>query len=229
MTVSLLLALALYVLVSVSVPLPRPTPLDFRSIAGLPFVLLQLAMATILLVLAGRAVQIAPADFALGYAAGTAWTLAPYLLSPRRCTHQFEVRNLYPFSEVAGRELLVLAVAVPAIALCEETLLRGAGLPAWVPFAAQAALCLPRGRRDPIGVVLACGVLAALHATTGSVSVAAGAHAAILTFAGRLRSPGVFGAVYPLFEQARLRDLSPAWRAKAVEIAAGILLVWGLR
>ena len=97
-------------------------------------------------------------------------------------------------------------------------------LPEPVVAAAQWLVYLA-GSRTGVSAPLICVFLAALHQRSGSLAAVIGAHAVIQTLTGRLRSPGLFGAVYPILEQAKWKNLAPGWLKVAVELGAGVLLV----
>jgi hypothetical protein len=120
-------------------------------------------------------------------------------------------------------------VTFPALATCEEVVLRG--VPAWpepLVVAVHALVCLLASRRYPWGTVTACAFLGLLHSATGSLAVVIGGHAAVETFTGRLRFPGLFGQVFPLLEQAGWRNLGPAWLGLTAEAAAAAVVLGAL-
>jgi hypothetical protein len=221
-------ALPLYAAISLVVRRPYQTPLDFRAATAASYQLLLLAVVVLVLVALAPLPVIGPVSFAWGYAAGAAFVAAPHLLGIARkeCLHQFEIRDLYGLWSVVPRELLLVGVTFPAIALCEEVVFRGA-LPIPRPAIALVQWLVYRaGARNGAGEpAIACLLLAGLHQASGELGAVVGAHAAIQTLTGLLRSPGLFGGVFPLLEQARWRNLAPGWQKLAVALAAaGVLL-----
>ena len=224
----LAIAVILYAAVSLAARRPSPTPLDFREVTAPAYLLLHVAVAVLALAILAPLPRISGPALAWGYAAGLAFVGAPHLvgIARRECIHQFEVRDLYPLVTILPRELLLCCATFPAIAACEEVAFRGVlGLPEPAVAAAQW-LVYVAGSRTGVGApLIACAFVAALHQQTGSLGVVIGAHAAIHTLTGRLRSPGLFGTVYPLLEQAKWKHLAPGWRKAAVELGAGALLI----
>lgn len=222
------LALLVYAAVSFSVRRPYQTALDFRAATAPTYLALILAVVLLMLEALAPLPEIAARPFAWGYAAGAAFVAAPQVvgLARRECLHQFEVRDLYRPSLIVPRELLLVALVFPAIALCEEVVFRSA-LPLPKPAIAlvQWLVCRASARNNPADSAIACLFLAGLHHAGDSLWAVVGAHAAIQTLTGRLRSPGLFGDVFPLLEQVRFKNLSPAWQKAAAEVAAAALLV----
>jgi membrane protease YdiL (CAAX protease family) len=228
LVVGLVIALVLYAAVSLTVRRPSPTPLDFRDVTAPAYLLLQVAVAVLVLALLPIPYEVDAIGLARGYAAGLAFVGAPQLvgIARRECIRLFEINYLYPVSSILPRELLLCAATFPAIAVCEEVALRGVAPGPEAAVAAAQWLVYLAGSRTGVGApAIACAFLAALHQRTGSLEVVIGAHAAIQTLTGRLRSPGLFGAVYPLLEQAKWKNLAPAWRQAAVELGAAALLI----
>jgi membrane protease YdiL (CAAX protease family) len=228
----LVAAIALYAAVSLLVPRPYPTPLDFREATAPSYLLLQVAVGVLVLAMAGPIPDLAPAGLAWGYAAGLAFVTAPHLLGIARgeCVHQFEVADLHPPKLVAPREALLCAVVFPAIAASEEVVFRGVvRLPEPLVVVGQWLVYRAGSRTAPAFSAVACVLLGALHQATGSLGAVIGAHAAIQTLTGWLRAPGLFGGVYPLLEQAKWRNLAPAWQQAALGLAAGAGLLVLLR
>jgi hypothetical protein len=226
--VPLAIAVVLYTVVSLAVRHPSPTPLDFRDVTAPAYLLLHVAVAVLVLVILAPLSTINATALAWGYAAGLAFVGAPHLVGVawRECIHQFEIKDLYPMWVIVPRELLLCGVTFPAIAACEEVAFRGVmHLTEPAVAALQWLLYLAGSRAGARAPLIACVFLAALHGRTGSLAVVIGAHAAVQTLTGRLRSPGLFGAVYPLLEQAKWKNLAPGWRTVAVELGAGALLV----
>ena len=226
--VALAIAIVLYAVVSLAVRRPSATPLDFRETTAPAYLLLQVAVTILILVILGPPPAIKPTALALGYAAGLVFVGAPHLvgIARRECIHQFEIKDLYPMWTILPRELLLCGVAFPAIATCEEVAFRGAvHLPEPAVVAAQWLVYLAGSKTGVGAPLISCIFLAALHEWTGSLAVVIGAHAAIQTLTGRLRSPGLFGAVYPLLEQAKWKNLAPDWRSMAVELGVGAVLI----
>jgi hypothetical protein len=224
-------ALVVYALVSLRVPRPYPTPLDFRAATSPFFALLQVSLA----VLIAAQAPLPEADLAAagrGYLAGLLFVLGPQLvgIARRECIHQFEVKELYRPAEVAAREAVACFLAFPAIAACEEILLRGTvRAPEPAIAAVQFLLGLAASRARVFDLAVACALLAALHWRTGSLALVIGAHAAVLTMTGRPGTPGLFSAVYPLLLQARWKCLSPAWQTGAAQVAVAAAVAWGVR
>ena len=223
----LVISLVVYTGVSLLIARPSATPLDFLAATAPGYLFLQVAVGVFVLAILTPFRTISLVAFGWGYAVGLAFVAAPQLvgIGRRECIRQFEIRNLYPLSSILPRELLLCAVTFPAIAACEEVVFRGI---LKVPEPAVAVLqCLvywAGSRTGAVGPAVPCAFLAALHQRTGSLGTVIGAHAAIQTLTGRLRSPGLFGSVYPLLEQARWKDLGSDWRKVAVELAAGVVL-----
>ena len=221
-------ALALYAAVSLSVRRPYPTPLDFRDATAPAYLLLLVAVAVLVLAILAPFPLIAPASFGWGYAAGLAFVGAPHLvgIARRECIHQFEVRDLHSLRSIVPRELLLCGLTFPAIATAEEVVFRGVlKLPEPAVAVAQWLVYVAGSRMGAGAAAIACALLAGLHEMTGSLGVVIGAHAAVQTLTGRLSSPGLFGGVYPLLEQAKWKSLSPGWQKAAVELAAGAMLI----
>jgi hypothetical protein len=224
----LALAVLVYAAISLAVRRPYPTPLDFRESTAPSYLLLIVATAVLILCALDPLPAIAPASFAWGYAAGAAFVAAPQLpgLARRECFHQFEIRNLHGLRAILPRELLLCGLVFPAIAFSEEAVFRGV-LPAPWPAVALAQWLVYRAgtRGGALPSAISCLFLAALHEASGGLGAVVGAHAAIHSFTGLLRSPGLFAGVFPLFEQARVRNLSPGWQRLAVELAvvAGVV------
>ncbi len=224
----LAIALVLYAAVSLSVRRPYATPLDFLAATAPGYLLLQMAVAVLMLAILLPLPTLVPSFVGGGYAAGLAFAAAPHVLAlaRRESIHQFEIKELYSLRSIVPRELLLCAVTFPAIAAAEEVVFRGVvRLPAPAVALVQWLVYVAGARRGAGASAVSCIFLAALHQTTDSLGAVIGAHAAIQTLTGSLRSPGLFGAVYPLFEQARWRSLSPAWQKVATELAAGAALV----
>jgi membrane protease YdiL (CAAX protease family) len=223
----LVAALVLYAGVSTVVRRPYATPLDFRDVTAPAYLFLQVAVAVLVLAVLPPALPIVPASVAYGYVAGLAFVAAPALAAivRREWIHQFEVRDLHSLRMVLPREALLCLVAIPAIATCEEVFFRGVlGRPEPAVMAAQWLTCRAAGvRAGPAASV--CGFLAVLHYTTGSLGLVIGAHAAVQTLTGHVRSPGLFSGLYALFEQARSRSLGPTWQRAALELASGAAIV----
>jgi len=225
----LFVGLVLYTVVSVFVRHPSLTPLDFLEATAATYLLLQVTVAIFILAILAPLPVISVRAFAWGYVAGLAFVASPHLvgIARRECIHQFEIRNLYRLSSILPRELLLCGVTFPAIAACEEVVFRGIlEVPEPAVAVAQWLVYWAGSRSGVSGPALSCAFVAALHQRTGLLGAVIGAHAAIQTLTGRLRSPGLFGRVYPLLEQAKWRDLGPAWRKTAVELAVGAVLVW---
>lgn len=224
----LALAVLLYAALSLAVRRPYQTPLDFRAATAPSYQLLQVAVAVMVLASLDARPDVAPSTFALGCAVGAAFVAAPHVvgIARRECLHQFEIRNLHPLRAIVPRDVLLFGVTIPAIALCEETVLRLALPLPWqaVPLV-QWLLCRASGRATPGASALACLLLAGLHGVSGNLGLVVGAHAAIQALTGRLTSPGIFGDVFPLLQQVRLRNLSPARLTLAAELAAGVAVV----
>ncbi len=225
---ALALAVLVYAAISLAVRRPYATPLDFREATAPSYLLLLVATAVLILASLDPLPVIAPASVAWGYAAGTAFVAAPQLLgiARRDCLHQFEIRDLHGLRTIVPRELLLCGVTFPAIALSEEAVFRG-GLPIpWPAIALVQWLVYWAGtRKGAFASAIACLFLAGLHQASGGLGAVVGAHAAIQTFTGLLRSPGLFAGVYPLLEQARWSNLSPGWLKPSVELAAAAVLV----
>ena len=224
----LVIALGLYTTVSLAVRRPSPTPLDFRDVTAPAYLLLHVAVAILVLAASVPLPGIDAAALAWGYTAGLAFVGAPHVIgiARRKCIHQFEIKDLYPMWTILPRELLLCSATFPAIAACEEVAFRGVvDLPEQAVAAVQW-LVYGAGSRTGVGApLIACAFLAALHQRTGSLAVVIGAHVAIQTLTGWLRSPGLFGAVYPLLEQAKWKNLGPGWRKAVVELAAGPVVI----
>jgi len=229
----LVVAAVAYAVVSLRVRHPAPTPLDFRAATAPAYGMLQVATALVVLTLIAPPFELAVGAAIRGYAAGLAFVVAPQIvgMARRECLHQAEVLDLHPSRwSIALRDLLLAAVTFPALAACEEVVLRGlVALPEAVVVAIHALLCLLASRRYPWGTVAACAFLGLLHATSGSLALVIGAHAAIQTFTGRLRLPGLFGQVFPLLEQAGWRNLGPAWLGLTAEAVTAALVVGALK
>lgn len=224
----LALALLLYAAISLAVRRPYATPLDFCEATAPSYLLLLLATAVLVLAALGPLPAIAPASFAWGYSAGAAFVAAPHLLgiARRECVHQFEIRDLYGLRTIVPRELLLCVVTFPAIALCEEVVFRDVVTAPWPAVALVQWLVYRAGARNgAVASAIACLFLAGLHQSSGGLGAVVGAHAAIQTLTGLLRSPGLFGGVFPLFEQARWRNLAPDGQLLVVELAAAAALV----
>ena len=224
----LVVGLIAYTVVSLSIRRPSATPLDFRDVTAPGYIFLQVAVAILLLALLVPFPAVTTAEFGWGYVLALAFVGVPQLVgvAQRQCIHQFEIGNLYPMWSILPRELLLCGLAFPAIAFGEEVVFRGIlHLPQPVVAAAQWLVYLVGSRAGAGSLAIACAFLAALPVETGSLGVVIGAHAALHTLTGQLRSPGLFGGVYPLLEQAKWRNLAPGWRKAAVELAAGALLV----
>lgn len=224
----LALAVLVYAAISLAVRRPYTTPLDFREATAPSYLLLVLATAVLILYFPRPLPVIAPVSFAWGYAAGMAFVAAPHILgiARRECLHQFEIRNLHRMRAIVSRELLLCGVAFPAIALCEEVVFRGVRPAPWPAVAlVQWTVYRAGARNGAVASAIACLFLAGLHEASGGLGAVVGAHAAIQTLTGLLRSPGLFGDVYPLLEQVRWRNFSPGWQKLAVELAAGAALV----
>ena len=224
----LTLAVLVYAGISLAVRRPYPTPLDFRESTAPSYLLLIAATAVLVLCSLGPPPVIAPASFAWGYGAGAAFVAAPQLLGMARgeCFHQFEIRDLHGLRTILPRELLLCGVAFPAIALCEEAVFRcvlplpwpAVVLVQWLVYRAAA-------RGGALACAISCLFLADLHEASGGLGAVVGAHAAIQTLTGPFRSPGLFAGVFPLLEQARLRNLSPGWQKLAIELAVAAAVV----
>ena len=228
LVVPLAIAVVLYTVVSLAVRHPSPTPLDFRDVTAPAYLLLHVAVAVLVLVILAPLSTINATAFAWGYAAGLTFVGVPHLvgISRRECIHQFEIKDLYPVWTIVPRELLLWGVTFPATSACEEFAFRGVvQLPEPVVAAAQGLVYLAGSRTGVGAPLISCVFLAALHQRSGSLAAVIGAHAAIQTLTGRLRSPGLFGAVYPILEQAKWKNLTPGWLKMAVELGAGVLLV----
>lgn len=230
--VKLIFALVLYGAISLCVRRPFATPLDFLEATAPSYLLLKVAVAVLVLAILAPLPALNAASLAGGYAAGLAFVAVPNLVGIARgeCIHQFEVLDLHPMRSVLPRELLLGIATFPAIAFCEEVVFRGViRLPEPAVAAAQWLVYLTGSRTGAGSLAISCAFLAALHERTGSLGVVIGAHAALYTLTGRLRSPGLFGGVYPLLEQAKWKNLAPGWRRAALELAAGAFLVWLVR
>jgi membrane protease YdiL (CAAX protease family) len=224
----LLVALAVYTVISLRVGRPSPTPLDFLAATAPSYGLLQVAVAVLVLSLLGSRVPFEPLAAAWGYGAGLAFVAAPQLvgIARRECLHQLEIRGLYPARSLVLRDLAFCCVTVPAIATCEEVVLRGiVRLPEPIVVVGQFLLCLAAAPGRALGSAVACAFLGLLHHETRSLSLVIGAHAAIQTLTGRLGIPGLFGAVYPLLEQAGWRNLAAPWQPAVLEMATAALLL----
>jgi hypothetical protein len=228
----LVVAAAVYAAVSLRVRHPAPTPLDFRAATAPAYAMLQVATAVLVLTLIAPPLALEPAALVRGYAAGLAFVAAPQIvgIARRECLHQAEVLDLHPSRvSIALRDLLQGAVTLPTLAACEEVVLRGlVAVPEPIVVAAHALVCLLASRRYPWGTVAACAFLGLLHSATGSLALVIAAHAAVQTFTGRLRLPGLFGRVFPLLEQAGWRNLGPAWLGLTAEAAAAALVLGAL-
>lgn len=222
------LAVLLYAAISLAVRRPYLTPLDFREATAPSYLLLLVAAAVLVLAAIGPLPVIAPVSVAGGYAAGALFVAAPHLLgiARRECLHQFEIRDLHSLRTIVPRELLLCAAAVPAIALCEEVVFRSVLPIPWpaVPLV-QWLVYRTGARKGAVASAISCFFLAALHQASGGLGAVVGAHAAIQTLTGLLRSPGLFGGVFPLLEQARFRNFAPGWQKVAAELAAAAALV----
>lgn len=220
--------LLLYAGVSLCVRRPFATALDFRHATGPGYLLLLAAVAVLVLAILAPFPAMTAVELGSGYALGLAFVIVPQLIgiARRECIHQFEIWNLYPMRSILPRELLLCVVTFPAIAAAEEVVFRGI---LWIPelaiAAAQFLLYLTGSRTAAPNLAISCAFLATLHWRTGSLGLVIGAHAALQTLTGRLRSPGLFGGVYPLMEQARWKSLAPAWRDTVLEAVTGALLV----
>ena len=224
----LVIGLVVYTAVSVLIARPAATPLDFLAATAPAYLLLQVAVGVFVLAILTLFRTISLVAFGWGYAIGLAFVAAPHVvgIGRRECIHKFEIRHLYPLSSILPRELLLCAVMFPAIAACEEVVFRGIlKVPEPAVAVVQWLVYWAGSRTRAGGPAIPCAFLAALHQRTGSLGTVIGAHAAIQTLSGRLRSPGLFGGVYPLFEQAKWKDLGSDWRKVAVELAAGAVLV----
>jgi hypothetical protein len=224
----LVVALLFYAAISLAVRRPYQTPLDFRAAAAPSYQLLQLAVVVVVLAALDARPVVAPARFAWGYAAGAAFVAAPQVLgwARRECLHQFEIRDLHDLRTILPRETLLFGVTLPAIALAEETVLRGALPLPWPAIALAQWLTYRAAARSGAGAsALACLLLAGLHRASGELGAVVGAHAAIQTLTGRLTSPGIFGDVFPVLAQLRWRNFSPGWQKLAIELTAALLLV----
>ena len=169
-----------------------------------------------------------PAALAWGLVLGLGFVSIPQVvgIARRECLHQFEIRNLYPLRSILWREILLCGATFPAIATCEEVVFRGVlPLPPLAVAAAQFLVYVAGSPRRPVSLAISCAFLAALYEVTGSLGVVIGAHTALHTLTGRLRSPGLFGGVYPLLEQVKWRNLAPAWQEGIAEVAIGVLLI----
>lgn len=221
-------AVAAYALVGLPVRRPAPTPLDFRAIVSPSWVLFQVAVAVMMFAVLPPLPAIDPAGAWRGFAAGLAFVGAVHLPAILRgeCVHQFEVRNLYSAGGVLRGEAAA-GIAILAASASQEMVLRGVvRAPEWAVASIQFVLCLPSSRRAVAAVAVACAFVAGIHAATGSLGCAIGAHAGIQALAGWLRPPGIFAAVYPLLEQARWKNLGPAWHRWLAAAAAGGALIW---
>ncbi len=226
--VGLALAVFVYAAISLAVRRPYATPLDFREATAPSYLLLLVATAVLILASLDTLPLVAPVSVAWGYAAGTAFVAAPHLLgiARRECLHQFEIRDLHSLRTIVPRELLLCGVTFPAIALCEEAVFRGVLPIPWPAVALVQWLVYRAGGLKSAGAsAISCLFLAGLHQASGGLGVVVGAHAAIQTLTGLLRSPGLFGSVFPLLEQARWRNVSPGWQKLSVELAAAAALV----
>jgi hypothetical protein len=224
----LAVALLLYAALSLAVRRPYATPLDFREATSPSYVLFLAATAVLVLAPLGPLPTIAPASVAWGYGAGVGFVAAPHLLGMARrdCLHQFEVRDLHPLATILPRELLFCGVALPAIAHCEEVVFRSALPVPWPAVPVLQWIVYQAGsRNDARASAVACLFLAALHQSSGGLGAVVGAHAAIQTLTGVLRSPGLFGGVFPLLEQARFRNFAPGWQKLAAQLVAAAALV----
>ena len=224
----LALAVLVYAAISLAVRRPFATPLDFREATAPSYLLLLVATAVLILASLDPLPVIAPVSVAWGYAAGTAFVAAPHLLgiARRDCLHQFEIRDLHGLRTIVPRELLLCGVTFPAIALGEEAVFRGVLLAPWPAVVlVQWLVYRAGGRNGAVASAISCLFLAGLHEASGGLGAVVGAHAAIQTLTGLLRSPGLFGGVFPLLEQARFKNLSPGWQKLCVELAAAAALV----
>ena len=221
-------ALVVYAVATSVARRPALTPLDFLAATSPGYLGLQAALAVFVLALVVPYRTISVRDAVLGYAVGVVFVIAPYAvgIARRESFHQFEVRDLYPRGTIVRREALLCAIAVPVIAACEESAVRGVvRVPEAVVFVVQWLLYAAGSRSRATRALLPCALLALLHQRTGSLGLVIGAHAAIQTLGGRLRSPGIFGDVYDLLAQAQWRDLGPRWMRVAVELAVGAAVV----
>ncbi len=224
----LAVALLLYAAISLVVRRPYPTPLDFRDVTAPSYLLLQLAVAVLVLAALAPLPAIPPVSFVVGYAAGAAFVAAPHLLglARRECIHQFEIRDLHDLRTILPRELLLCGVVFPAIALAEEVVLRHTlPLPRPAVPLVQWLLYRAGGGKGAGASAIACLFLAGLYQTGGGLGAVVGAHAAVQTLTGLLQSPGLFGGVFPLLEQARWKNLSPGWQKLVAQLAAAATLV----
>jgi hypothetical protein len=211
---------------------PFLTPLDFRAATAPTYQLLQLAMVVLVLAALGPLPSLAPASLAWGATAGAAFVAAPLLVGVARgeCLHQFEIRDLHGLATILPRNALLVAATVPAIALAEEAVFRGALAMPWPAIAiAQWLWYAGRSRERAGATALACLFLAGLHAASGDLGLVVGAHAAIQALTGRLASPGLFGDAYPVLEQVGVRHLAPALHRLGLQLAAAAVLVGLLR
>ena len=228
LTAGVVVGLVVYAAVSLLIARPSATPLDFLAATAPAYLLLQVAVAVFVLAILTPFPANSPVAFGWGYGMGLAFVAAPQLvgIARRECIHQFEIRNLYPLSSILPRDLLLCAVVFPIIAACEEVVFRGIlKVPEPAVAVAQWLVYWAGSRTGAGGPAIPCAFLAALHQRADSLGTVVGAHAAIQTLTGRLRSPGLFGGVYPLLEQAKWKDLGLNWRKVVVELAAGALLV----
>lgn len=226
--VRLSIALVLYLVVSAAIRRPFPTPLDFQAVTAPGYLMLQVAVAVLVLAILAPLPDINPAAVGWGYAAGLAFVAAPNLvgLARRQCIYQFEIRDLYTLWSILPREMLLCGATFPAMALCEEVIFRGTlHLPEPAVAALQWLVYLAGSRTRVGGLAMSCAFLAALHTRTGSLGVVIGAHAALQTLTGRLRSPGLFGGVYPLLDQLKWKNLEPGWLKAVIEALTGAVLV----
>jgi len=224
----LVVALALYAAVSLLVRPPYPTPLDFRDATAPAHLLLQVAVAMLILATVGPFPDFAPTSLAWGYAAGLVFVAVPHIfgIARRECIHQLEITDLHPSRLMLPRELILCGLVFPAIAASEEVVLRGVfRLPEPLVVVVQWLVYLAASRTAAAPSAIACVLLGALHQATGSLAAVIGAHAAIHTLTGWLRGPGLFGSVYPLLDQAKWRNLAPAWQQAALAVAAGALVL----
>ena len=218
--VGALAAAGIYLTATRLVPRPRPTPLDFLAATAPGYLCFLVAVASTAIAVSASVLTIPLQGVAWGYAVGVLFSTLPIGLAivRREWIHQFEIKDLYSLRQIVPREILLCAVVIPAIAVCEELIFRTAlPLPTVVVVVVQWLVYTAGSRSGWRRTVTPCAFLAALHFVTGSLGIVIGAHAAMQTLGGRLRSPGIFSDVYPLLEQAKSRTLGPDWEIAVVE------------
>jgi len=229
MEIVAVLALAgfLYGGASFCVPRARKDALDFPAATGPRFMGLCAGVALTTSALVGFPESAETGAVLRGWIAGAMFVAVPQGLAVlrRRFAHQWEVAGFCSVRSIMVRNMAMALLVFPAVALCEQTLLRGAWpVPGPAAVGLQWILLFPRGRRSAVEGVIPCAFMGGLHMATGSVWMVIGAHAALQTLTGRLGTAGLFGDAYALGEQINWRNLCPAWQQALAEVAVGVCL-----